>query len=509
MYECGGEEPPTKVFPDWLENVVSEFKKLSDKERNATFEALIDNSTSKQYLYLSEKLGDLLTRDFLRMLPAELNYRILSYLSPDTLLLSCLVSSSWNKVICSYQHGWKDACVSIGARLPKLNVDFKSLYVIQKQQLEKIRRGETFETSILEGHIGGSSAFFHWNGKLATGGTDGNVRIWDVESRECLQIFATGCSVSCGKFDDSILLTGNYSDKSIVCWDMRTCEEKHRFVGHTNSVECMDYDTEMDMLVSGSHDLSLKMWKLSTGQLLSTMDSLPATPIAVHFMPDKSEPIETRPCSECAYTIVSSFRTYNVRFYHYHAFFLRLNCRHRVIVKCDLKNLTTAYDLTSLSFGTLRAELAGFRAKTSRLPSLSDFQTIDSLLPHERVYFSSMSSYSEHFGVCFVQNGSRNLVLFKRHNGQEITRVEVPLFCRYQILPGSDTLGSKDWMSGMDNRTCKGLLFAIGTYGGEVMVVKWKSEESSPEKPAPVRQRKESQIIELNPSRRIKYQISD
>jgi hypothetical protein len=262
------------------------------------------------------------------------------------------------------------------------------------------------------------------------GGTDRNVRIWDVKSCEVLQIFATGCSVSCGKFDDSILLTGNYYDRSIVCWDMETCEEKYRFVGHTNSVECMDYDTEVDMLVSGSHDLCLKIWKLSTGQLLSTMDGLPATPLAVHFMPDKSEPIETKPCSKCAYTIVAAFRTYHVRLYHYHGFFLRLNCRHHVIVKCDLKNLTTAYDLTSLSFGTLRAELADFRTKITGLPSPRDFETVPSLLPHEIVCFSSISSYGEHFGLCLVQNGSRNLVMFNRKSGEEITKVDVPLFCR-------------------------------------------------------------------------------
>ena len=169
MHECA-EEEPTGGFEDWLENLVSKFNDLTDKERNLAFEKLIENGTSKQYLYLSEKLGHLLTRDFLRLLPAELNYRILAHLPPDLLLTSCFVSRTWNKVICSYQHGWKAACRSIGAKLPKTaNVDYKDLYIAQKRRLEKIRKGVIFETNIFEGHIGGSSAFFHRNGKLATG----------------------------------------------------------------------------------------------------------------------------------------------------------------------------------------------------------------------------------------------------------------------------------------------------------------------------------------------------
>lgn len=58
------------------------------------------------------------------------------------------------------------------------------------------------------------------------------------------------------------LLASSGSRNVIYLWNIRTHQERCRFVGHTGSVTTLAFHREADMLVSGSYDTTVRLWNL-------------------------------------------------------------------------------------------------------------------------------------------------------------------------------------------------------------------------------------------------------
>lgn len=91
------------------------------------------------------------------------------------------------------------------------------------------------------------------------------------------------------KFDEQKLVTGSF-DNTVACWEWSTGAKIQHFRSHTGaggrscgvpaeapgskgvcSVFSVDYNDELDLLVSGSADFSVKVWALSAGACLNTL----------------------------------------------------------------------------------------------------------------------------------------------------------------------------------------------------------------------------------------------
>ncbi|KAI8891784.1 WD40-repeat-containing domain protein, partial [Globomyces pollinis-pini] len=151
-------------------------------------------------------------------------------------------------------------------------------------------RGELVRT--LEGHEGGVWALQYWQNILVSGSTDRTVRVWNMDTGRCTHVFDGHTStVRCllimiptlnesnGKMEPSIplIVTGS-RDATLRVWklpdpnsdDTWTPEDGtnpyflHLLSGHTNSVRAIA--GAGNTLVSGSYDTTVRVWNLLTGE---------------------------------------------------------------------------------------------------------------------------------------------------------------------------------------------------------------------------------------------------
>ena len=101
------------------------------------------------------------------------------------------------------------------------------------------------------------------------GSDDHTVRIWDCCSGQCLRIIQTH-TVAELKFDQDHIFTASF-DTTAACWDFHTGELCNRYSGHVAAVFSVDYSRQLDLVITGSADSTVKIWVLSSGQLIHTM----------------------------------------------------------------------------------------------------------------------------------------------------------------------------------------------------------------------------------------------
>jgi len=154
----------------------------------------------------------------------------------------------------------------------------------------------------LEGHEGGVWALQYDGDTLVSGSTDRSVRVWDLKTGRCLQVFQGHTStvrclvilkpVQIGTEQDGtpiimpkepLIITGS-RDSTLRVWKMPQPGDKPIFQagppandrdnpyflrtlsGHHNSVRAIA--AHGDTLISGSYDCTVRVWKISTGDLM-------------------------------------------------------------------------------------------------------------------------------------------------------------------------------------------------------------------------------------------------
>ncbi|MEW5872855.1 MAG: pentapeptide repeat-containing protein [Chloroflexota bacterium] len=118
---------------------------------------------------------------------------------------------------------------------------------------------------------------FSPNGRLLAIGTgggsylskekDNSVRIWDVETRNELQVLRGHTEKIYGVAfsSDGRLIASGSEDKSVRLWDAKTGKELCTFEGHTSSVHTVAFSSDGRLVVSGSNDKTICLWDIETG----------------------------------------------------------------------------------------------------------------------------------------------------------------------------------------------------------------------------------------------------
>nr|XP_040053840.1 F-box/WD repeat-containing protein 2 [Gasterosteus aculeatus aculeatus] len=258
------------AFEGWLESVSAAFLTLNDQQRNRSLDHLISLSGAVQLRHLSNGLETLLKRDFLRLLPLELAFYLIHWLDPETLLICCRVCKQWNKLINSCTEVWQGVCRELGWRIDESIPDaphWKAVYLKAKLRMVQLQDQEAFETSSLIGHSARVYALYYKDGLLCTGSDDLSAKLWDVRTGQCIYGIQTHTCAAV-KFDEQKLVTGSF-DNTIASWEWSTGAKIQQFRGHTGAVFSVDYNDELDVLVSGSADFMVKGGAFSPGPALN------------------------------------------------------------------------------------------------------------------------------------------------------------------------------------------------------------------------------------------------
>ncbi|MEG4285805.1 NACHT domain-containing protein [Microcoleus sp. A006_D1] len=132
------------------------------------------------------------------------------------------------------------------------------------------------------------SVIFSPDGKLlATGDSDGVVRLWEASSgREILTCKGHTNVVESVAFspDGEILASGSY-DKIIKLWDVQTGECLKVLQGHTESVMSVTFNPDGNILASGSFDRTVRLWDIRTGECCKILQGHTKVVFSVAFHP--------------------------------------------------------------------------------------------------------------------------------------------------------------------------------------------------------------------------------
>ena len=86
--------------------------------------------------------------------------------------------------------------------------------------------------------------------------------------------------------DEQLIVSGSH-DKTVKLWDRTSGRELRTMKGHSDWVNSVAFSTDGKTLASGSRDRTIKLWNVETGQELRTLKGHEESVVAVAFSPDK------------------------------------------------------------------------------------------------------------------------------------------------------------------------------------------------------------------------------
>ncbi len=144
------------------------------------------------------------------------------------------------------------------------------------------------ERNSLEGHKDAVSKIsFSPDGNIiASGGADGEVKIWSKDGKELKTFKAHEEKITSISFspDGHKLITGS-QDKTPKLWNIEDEQLIKVFKGHKDSITSVGFSPDGKKIVSGSKDKTVKIWDLQ-GKIIKTFDKHEGSITCVIFSPD-------------------------------------------------------------------------------------------------------------------------------------------------------------------------------------------------------------------------------
>ncbi len=148
-------------------------------------------------------------------------------------------------------------------------------------------RGHCFST--LHNHTSwvwstGFNAAGNW---LISGSCDHAIRLWDVETGTCLQIFEGHLApvVKVILSPDEQYLISSSADRTIRVWEIATGDCVQVMTGHQNSVWSLAMSPD-GQLASCSYDQTIRFWNWQTGECTARIEAHPAPIVELAFSSD-------------------------------------------------------------------------------------------------------------------------------------------------------------------------------------------------------------------------------
>ncbi|CAK7896228.1 cell division control protein 4 [[Candida] anglica] len=319
---------------------------LSEPNHSHLIFKLLQNVNRSTLSSFNDVIHNSLRRDLISNLPLEITYNILKHLDYKTICSISRVCSNWNRIV-NATGIWsdllkRDKLVSGDAEIeyelkqpdllqwstanpksmslsPRVNLAqllFKKRRIILNRWMDP--KYEPKRISV-PGH--GSNVVTclqHDDDKIITGVDDKLINIYSTKTGELLRVLkGHDGGVWALKYTGNTLVSGS-TDRTVRVWNIKTGKCTQVFRGHTSTVRCLDIlhpvkigtddngddiiFPESPLLVTGSRDHDLRVWKLP---LVSEDDS---------DISDNTTPVPTEAGAENPYLVaILSGHTHSVR----------------------------------------------------------------------------------------------------------------------------------------------------------------------------------------------------
>jgi len=101
--------------------------------------------------------------------------------------------------------------------------------------------------------------------KFVSASYDKYMKLWDVETGQCVQRFTNNKMAYCVKFNPDLersnMFLSGMSNKKILCWDCRSGEIVQEYDRHLGAVNTITFVDENRKFISTSDDKSLRVWE--------------------------------------------------------------------------------------------------------------------------------------------------------------------------------------------------------------------------------------------------------
>ena len=123
---------------------------------------------------------------------------------------------------------------------------------------------------------------------IASGSQDGKIRLWDMETGECLQTLSghTNWVTNIAFSPDGKILASCGGDRYIKLWDMTTGKSTYTLQQHQGMLCSLHFSPDGKLLASASNDCSVKIWDADTGICVQTLANLGSWIDSARFSPD-------------------------------------------------------------------------------------------------------------------------------------------------------------------------------------------------------------------------------
>lgn len=122
---------------------------------------------------------------------------------------------------------------------------------------------------------------------VATGGTDGLIKFWQIPSSTPVKTISSPEWIRCIAFShDGSLVASGGQNGGIRIWRVSDGALLRTLTGHTSGVTAVDFSPDDSLLVSSSFDNTVRLWRLSDGALLNTLTGHTNWVHGVAFSPD-------------------------------------------------------------------------------------------------------------------------------------------------------------------------------------------------------------------------------
>lgn len=142
---------------------------------------------------------------------------------------------------------------------------------------------------VLQGHTAWvwSVAFSPDGCILASSSRDQTIKMWDVQTRQCLITLPGHSNVDTVVFSpDGHLLASGSSDRTIRLWDVATGQTLRVLQGHSSNIRSVAFNRDGKILASCGEDQTVRLWDTATGSCLKELKQFNSSVWAVRFSVD-------------------------------------------------------------------------------------------------------------------------------------------------------------------------------------------------------------------------------